>query len=98
MAATGLVWIDADKNGIRNSAFYYATEALDASEGSMEKLVDILRDHDRAVSIQVAMLLWIHGRNLASPEISDALKTASDETKTGFERFMKEVGLLAQMK
>ena len=98
IAATGPVWIDADKNDVRNSAFYYATEAMDASEGSMEKLIKILQAHDRAVAVQVAMLLWIHGRNLESPEIVTALKAASPETREGFDQLIEEVRLLSQMK
>ena len=88
---TGPVWIDADKNGVRNTAFYYAANIMDESEGSMEKVMEILRDYDRAVAIQVAMLLWTHGKDLASKEVTNALKGAADETTFGFEQVMREI-------
>lgn len=98
IAATGAVWIDADKNGTPNSAYYYATNIMDDSEGSMEKVMTSLRSYDEAVAIQVAMLLWAHGRDLTSPAITEPLKTASDATKKGFEQLMKEVESLSTMK
>jgi hypothetical protein len=91
MGSTGPVWIDADNNGVRNTAFYYATMIMDESEGSMEKVMEILRDYDRAVAIQVAMLLWTHGKDLASAEIKDALRKANEETRAGFAQIMKEI-------
>ena len=91
ISTTGAVWIDGDKNGIHNSAFYYATVIMDASAGSMKKVMDMLRGYDRAVAIQVATLLWSHGKDLSSEEIRDALKDASHETREGFELVMGEM-------
>ena len=94
ISSTGPVWIDADQNGVRNPAFYYATIVMDESEGSMEKVMELLHSYDRAVAGQVAMLLWTHGKDLASEEITNALKRASDETRAGFEQLTKEVAAL----
>ncbi len=91
ISTTGAVWIDGDKNGIRNSAFDYSTVIMDTSEGSIKKVMDMLRGYDRAVAIQVATLLWSHGKDLSSEEIRDALKDASDETREGFELVMGEM-------
>jgi hypothetical protein len=98
MGSTGAVWVDADKNEIQDPAYYYATVIMDASEGRMDKIMNDLRAYDRSVAIQVAMLLWTHGKNLDSEEIMEALKSASDETKTGFEIFMKEIDALQAAK
>jgi hypothetical protein len=91
VGSTGPVWIDADNNGVRNTAFYYAATVMDESEGSMEKVMEILRGYDRAVAMQVAMLLWTHGKDLASEEVTNALKGAADETTFGFEQVMREI-------
>ena len=64
---------------------------MDASAGSMKKVMDMLRGYDRAVAIQVATLLWSHGKDLSSEEIRDALKDASHETREGFELVMGEM-------
>lgn len=91
ISATGAVWFDGDKNGTRNSAFYYATMVMDASEGSMKKVMEMLQGYDRAVAIQVATLLWTHGKDLSSDEVRSALKDASPETREGFEQVMEEI-------
>jgi hypothetical protein len=91
ISTTGAVWFDGDKNGTRNSAFYYATVIMDASEGSMKKVMEMLRGYDRAVAIQVATLLWTHGKDLSSDEVRSSLEDAALETREGFEQVMEEI-------
>jgi hypothetical protein len=91
ISSTGPVWIDADKNGVRNPAIYYATVVMVESGGSMEKMMELLQSYDRAIAAQAAMLLWTHGKDFGSEEVTKALKDASVETREGFELVMREI-------
>ena len=94
LGSTGPVWIDADKNGKRNAALEYANEIIGSSEGDINKVVKRLAAYDEAVAIQVAVSLWINGKDLMASDIANALKAANVATKNGFERATKEVQLL----
>ncbi len=94
MGSTGAVWIDADKNGKRNSAYDYAREILESSQGDIDKIVKRLSSYDEAVAGQVAALLWKSGKTLTEPEILTALKRAAPATKMGFDILVKEIAQL----
>jgi hypothetical protein len=91
LGSTGAVWIDADRNGKRNSANDYALEIMNTSQGDINKIVENLISFDEAVAMQVAALLWKDGKTLTSNEISNSLKRAAPATKVGFERIVNEV-------
>lgn len=94
MGSTGAVWVDADKNGVRNSAYDYAKEILSSSKGEMNKIIKGLASYDEAVAIQVAALLWKNGKTLTAPEISKALNHAAPATKAGFDTVIREIALI----
>lgn len=96
IGSTGAVWIDADKNRKRNSAYDYAKGVVDSSKDDMTKMISSLALYDEAVAIQVAALLWKNGRDLASPEILAALNDATPETKAGFSRIAKEIEAISR--
>ena len=91
IGSTGAVWIDADKNGKRNSAIDYALEIVNASQGDINKIVNQLKPFDEAVAMQVAALLWKEGKTLTSNEISNSLKHAAPATRLGFQKIIKEI-------
>jgi predicted metal-dependent phosphoesterase TrpH len=91
LGSTGAVWIDADRNGKRNSAHDYAVDVLNASDGDIDKIVKRLSSFDEAVAMQIAALLWKDGKTLTSNEISNSLKHAAPATKLGFERMIREI-------
>ncbi len=91
MGSTGAVWIDADKNGSRTSAYAYAKDLLDSMQGDIRKLIKNLAPYDEAVAIQAAALLHKRGWNLTGPDIGKALRRAAPETKSGFEIVIKEL-------
>jgi len=94
MGSSGVVWIDADKNGKRNAAFDYAKEIVESSPNSIDKIIKRLTAYDEAVAAQVAALLWKAGTNLKSAEVSTGLKRARPETKAGFNIIINEIGQL----
>lgn len=90
MGSTGAVWIDADKNGKRNSAYDYANEILSSTKGEINQIVKSLTAYDEAVAIQLFALLWKNGKDLTSHEFSEAIKQAAPATKAGFDTVVKE--------
>lgn len=94
MGSTGAVWLDADKDGKRNSANDYAKEILSLSNEEINKIIKSLASYDEAVAIQVASLLWKNGKNLTGSQISNAMKHATPATKAGFDIVIHEIGLI----
>ncbi len=91
LGSTGAVWIDADRNGKRNSAIDYALEIVSVTHGDINKIVKQLISFDEAVAMQVAALLWKDGKTLTSTEISNGLKRATPATQLGFQKIIKEI-------
>ena len=98
MGSTGVVWIDGDKNNVRNSAHDYAKAIIKSSAGNIGNIVKALEDYDGAVATQVAALLWKEKKSLDSPEVSNALADAKDETRVAFEKTINEIKLLKARK
>jgi hypothetical protein len=94
VGATGAVWIDADGNGKRDSAYDYAKSILNSVRGDVREIIKRLRAFDEAVAMQVAALLWKGGFDLNDAKLSNALKQASPQTKAGFEKIIQEIKLL----
>jgi hypothetical protein len=94
IGSSGAVWVDADNNGKRNAAYDYAKAVVKLCGGDIHKIVKLLSEHDEAVAIQVAALLWREGKVLTSTEVSQALKYATPETNAGFETVIREIKLL----
>lgn len=94
MGLSGAVWIDADRNGKRNSAKDYAENLFNQADNDLNELIHNLSTYDEAVAIQVAALLHKKGVNLAGPEVSRALRRAKPETKSGFQTVIRELNLV----
>ena len=98
MGLSGAVWIDADNNGRRTSAYEYAAELLKQSKGNIRKLVNLLGSYDEAVATQAASLLEEQGWSLNGPIVTSALQQATEKTKKGFSDCMKEWKLSGRQK
>jgi hypothetical protein len=85
IGASGAVWLDGDGNGQANTANLYAGKILRTTGGNIIDIVSALNKYDKAVATQVAVGLWIDGKNLSSPTFLRALEAATPETKAGFE-------------
>lgn len=90
---SGAVWLDADRNGKRDAAGDYARKLHEQVAGDFAALMQKLASYDEAVAIQVAALLHKEGKKLTGTEISKALRRASPETKSGFQRVIRELGI-----
>lgn len=81
IGATGAVWIDADGDGQRTSAFTYA-ERLLRTHGA-QKMVAALAGYDDAVAVQAASLLQARGIALDM----EAARKAGEHVERGFQAF-----------
>lgn len=91
LGLSGAVWIDGDKNGHRNTASDYAERLWQQSGRNINTLLELLASYDESISIQAAALLHREGMNLSGPDITRALRRASPETRSAFQRVVDEL-------
>lgn len=94
IGASGAVWVDADRNGKRESANDYARAIVEGASGDIQKIITALQGYDESVAIQVAAILHLEKVDLNSKETQKALKKGSEETQSGFDKVSKELILL----
>jgi hypothetical protein len=87
IGSTGAVWIDADGDGKRTSAYEYAHRLMKAHGRDVTKLVPALADYDETVAAQVAGLLQARGVSALDAPIIDAARKAGPHVERGFEAF-----------
>ena len=92
IGSTGAVWIDADKDGKRSSAHAYAANVLATSKKDIDKMIDLLKSYDEAVTIQAVVQLWKDGS--AINEIITRAKNSPPAVKAGVERALFEISLI----
>ncbi len=90
IGSSGAIWIDADKDKKRTSAYDYAKALWVSSNADVKVLVQKLASFDESVAVQAASILMETGLDLSGSEISKALQKASSKTKKGFQLFIKE--------
>ncbi|MGH9340317.1 MAG: hypothetical protein ACRD1R_12210 [Acidobacteriota bacterium] len=64
IGSTGVVWLDADGDGLPTSAYEYARRLVDKFEQNIAGLLDRLSSYDEAVATQAANLL--HKRSIST--------------------------------
>jgi hypothetical protein len=84
VGCTGAVWVDADGDGRRTSAFEYARRIHKESAGKWQEVVKALADYDQAVSAQAASLLRADGVSLSDAPVRDAARAAGSQVERGF--------------
>jgi hypothetical protein len=80
---TGAVWIDGDRNGKRDTANDYAKIIIRSSK-SVNEMISEVKKYDKAVAVQLAALLWKSGKDMSTPEVSEALDHAPAYIKDAF--------------
>jgi hypothetical protein len=87
MGSSGAVWIDADGDGVRTSAYDYAQQLWKDSEGHITSLIEMLVPYDESVAVQVASLLMTEGVLGEIMGTEKPLDQASPVTKAGFHKY-----------
>ncbi|MFK8114412.1 MAG: CehA/McbA family metallohydrolase [Rubripirellula sp.] len=84
---SGAIWIDADKNGRRESAADYAREIIQKSSGDLEQCLSELESKDVAVAVHVARSLQSQGLDLFDESVDNALSESAEQVRNGFEAY-----------
>jgi hypothetical protein len=88
IGCSGAVWLDADGDGRKSSAYDYALQAFASSEGDLSKLVGLLSKFDAATSAQAAHLYQSSGRSLLSGDVQEIVNQAGEPVKRGFQNYI----------
>ena len=91
VGSTGVIRIDADRDGKFNAAYHYAKKLWENSDGNFDALFKTLGKYDEAVAIQVAAVITETGFDVTSREISEALKKANSKVRKGFQTFIRDL-------
>jgi hypothetical protein len=94
MGSSGAIWIDADGDGKRTSAFQYAQQILERAKNDPEEIIKLLSTYHQSVAAQAAALLWKNGVDLYSEEIQHLLDTSTEPVKIGFTKIAEETLLI----
>jgi hypothetical protein len=87
IGASGAVWIDADGDGKRTSAYDYARRIVDAAGPDVAKAIAALASYDEAVTAQAASVLQARGHSANDPAIRAAATKAGAHVERGFRAF-----------
>jgi hypothetical protein len=89
IGSSGAVWIDADGDGKKTSAYAYATKLVATYDGDVLKMARELASYDESVSIQAAAILYEKHLLPAGPRLNELLRNASPAVKRGFNVFVR---------
>ncbi|MCF0072811.1 CehA/McbA family metallohydrolase [Dyadobacter sp. CY261] len=90
IGSSGAVWVDADGDSRKTSAYDYANKLYKHANGSIKELCKELESFDESVGVQIASILHAHSR-LTEVISSDTFKHAPQSVKSGFELFVKSL-------
>jgi len=89
LGCSGAIWIDADRDQQKTSAYQYAQIIFAESKGDINKITLQLKKDDAAIAAQVAHLYQQSGNSILSEECVTALKKASPQTQKGFRNYFE---------
>jgi hypothetical protein len=84
---TGAVWLDADGNGTRTSAYDYAKKLTADAKGDWKKAIAALAGYDEAVAAQAAGLLRAAGVSPSDRDVRAAARAAGGHVLRGFDTY-----------
>lgn len=87
IGSTGVVWVDADGDGI-TTAYQYAARLVDKHRDDLVQLFRSLNDYDRAVAIQTAGLLEKRRLLPSGQQMKLILAGAAAPVRQGLEEFL----------
>ncbi|KQS30728.1 CehA/McbA family metallohydrolase [Dyadobacter sp. Leaf189] len=90
IGSSGAVWIDADKDAKRTSAFAYAQQLIADAGEHADQLISRLNAFDEAVAVQAASILQTQNK-LTAITASTAFRRASKQVKAGFDVYTRSM-------
>jgi len=99
IGATGAVWLDEDGNGEKNSAYDYAKDLVELSEGSLEMLVEKLGRFDQAVTIQAAGNFFDNQPEVLplSDDMVHLIQSSPGHVREGFGKYLTYLDQIGRM-
>ncbi len=88
VGSSGAVWIDADGDGRRTSAFDYATRIVKQADYQLPSALKNLANYDEAVAAQTAGLLHRRGVSLQDKAARAKLAASAPQVRRGFLTFL----------
>nr|WP_295926655.1 CehA/McbA family metallohydrolase [uncultured Dyadobacter sp.] len=88
IGSSGAVWVDADGDSRKTSAYDYAKRLVEAVGGNPQLLFEKLTSFDESAVIQVASIFQAKG-TLKELMSSQAFKNAPASVKSGFSRYIE---------
>jgi hypothetical protein len=89
IGSTGAVWLDADGDGKRTSAYDYARRLVQEHGKQLPKVLAALGNHDEAVAAQAAGLLQAQGVAVHEPETLASARKAGPQVERGFQAYFE---------
>ncbi len=87
IGCSGAIWLDADGDGLRTPAEFYARRLFAQSKGEPAALIASLVGYDRAVARHAAHQLHQAGTSIFSDRLVPILAAASATTQQGFQDY-----------
>ncbi|MEM7474677.1 MAG: CehA/McbA family metallohydrolase [Planctomycetota bacterium] len=88
LGCSGAIWLDADRDGKKQSAHSYAKQIVARHASDLGQLMKSLAEFDEAVAAQAANLLQASGQSILSEAVQDALARAAKPTQVGFKNYL----------
>ncbi len=88
IGCSGAVWLDADRDGRKMSAYDYAKDVFAKSQGDLPTLLELLAEYDGVVAAQAANIYQASGRSLLNPEVQKRVNQADAAVKQGFLKYI----------
>jgi hypothetical protein len=89
VGSSGAVWLDADGNAMRNSAFDYAKQIVQQENYHPKDVLKKLGKYDQSVAAQTAGLLQEHGVSLTDKAFKAELNTSKLQVQQGIQSYLQ---------
>lgn len=90
IGCSGVIWIDADKDGRRTPAIDYARRIVKDAGYDLTAVINALTEYDAAVSAQAASLLQTYGVDVIAQDTQAVLREAEPTVRDGFLIFQEQ--------
>ncbi len=88
IGCSGAVWLDADGDGRKSTAYDYAYRLNATAAGDLAKILEGLDEYDEAIAVQAAHLYQRSGNSLLADDSQAVLKQASASAAAGFRLYL----------
>ena len=88
LGCSGAIWIDADRDGKKTSAFEYAKQIHTQHGSNLSTLIINLKNYDAAIAAQAASMYHASRHSIVTEKFKATLKKGTPETQDGFRHYI----------